>query len=134
MIAFRAKTLVEENLIPLAMEELDKREVSYNKIKKSEADKVSKKNSKALILRSFKKNKMGYFVVQFQSKEVYNYVKKLITKTFRLRITDVDEKNRIITTITIIITPIITAPPITPIAVAAIHTMQTTTAIQNVTK
>lgn len=97
MIAFRAKTLVEENLIPLAMEELDKREVSYNKIKKSEADKVSKKNSKALILRSFKKNKMGYFVVQFQSKEVYNYVKKLITKTFRLRITDVDEKNRIIT-------------------------------------
>lgn len=97
MIAFRAKTLVEENLIPLAIEELDKREVSYNKIKKSEADKVSKKNSKALILRSFKKNKMGYFVVQFQSKEVYNYVKKLITKTFRLRITDVDEKNRIIT-------------------------------------
>ena len=96
MIKFRPKTLVQD-LIPEAIKRLDEQGISYNKISSKEADTISKVNSKAMVLVSFTKNDRGYFEIQFQSKEVYGYVKKLLGEVFRMRITNIDTPKRIIT-------------------------------------
>ena len=96
MIKFRPKTLVQD-LMPEAIKRLDEQGISYNKISSKEADTVSKVNSKAMVLVSFTKNDRGYFEIQFQSKEVYGYVKKLLGEVFRMRITNIDTPKRIIT-------------------------------------
>jgi hypothetical protein len=96
MIKFRPKTLVQD-LMPEAIKRLDEQGISYNKISSKEADTISKVNSKAMVLVSFTKNDRGYFEIQFQSKEVYGYVKKLLGEIFRMRITNIDTPKRIIT-------------------------------------
>ena len=96
MIKFRPKTLVQD-LMPEAIKRLDEQGISYNKISSKEADTISKVNSKAMVLVSFTKNDRGYFEIQFQSKEVYGYVKKLLGEVFRMRITNIDTPTRIIT-------------------------------------
>jgi hypothetical protein len=96
MIKFRPKTLVQD-LMPEAIKRLDEQGISYNKISSKEADTISKVNSKAMVLVSFTKNDRGYFEIQFQSKEVYGYVKKLLGEVFRMRITNIDTPKRIIT-------------------------------------
>jgi hypothetical protein len=96
MIKFRPKTLVQD-LMPEAIKRLDEQGISYNKISSKEADTISKINSKAMVLVSFTKNDRGYFEIQFQSKEVYGYVKKLLGEVFRMRITNIDTPKRIIT-------------------------------------
>lgn len=96
MIKFRPKTLVQD-LMPEAIKRLDEQGISYNKISSKEADTISKVNSKAMVLVSFTKNDRGYFEIQFQSKEVYGYVKKLLGEVFRMRITNINTPKRIIT-------------------------------------
>ena len=97
MIEFRKKKSVIQDLIPDAMDNLRKIGVPFNSIKLDDADKVSRVNSKAMVLRSFIKNDNGYYEMKVQDKELYNYTQKLIKEKFQMRITDIDKKNRIIT-------------------------------------
>lgn len=97
MIEFRKKKSVIQDLIPEAMDNLRKIGIPFNSIKLDQADSVSRVNSKAMVLRSFIKNDNGYYEMKIQDKELYNYTQKLIREKFRMRITDIDRKNRIIT-------------------------------------
>ena len=97
MISFRQKKTLTQDLIPEALEYLKNEGVSVNIITPEEADKVSKVNSKAMVLVSFTKNEQGYYQIQVQDKELYNYTQKLIKDIFRMRITDIDKKTRVIT-------------------------------------
>lgn len=97
MIEFRKKKSVIQDLVPEAMDNLRKIGVPFNSIKLEDADKVSRVNSKAMVLRSFIKNDNGYYEMKVQDKELYNYTQKLIREKFQMRITDIDKKNRVIT-------------------------------------
>ena len=97
MIEFRKKKSVIQDLIPEAMDNLRRIGVPFNSIKLDDADRVSRVNSKAMVLRSFIKNDSGYYEMKVQDKELYNYTQKLIREKFRMRITDIDKKDRIIT-------------------------------------
>lgn len=97
MITFRKK-VTEQNLIPEALDRLKESGAKYNIIDPSDADSVSKVNSKALVIVGFKKIEQGTYQLKFQSKEIYRYVKDtLLHDTFAMRIIDVDKLNRIIT-------------------------------------
>ncbi len=97
MINFRKKKYLVQNLMPDALEYLKKQGLRPNIISKDEADEVSKVNSKAMVLISFTKNEYGYYQIQVQDKELYNYTQKLIRDIFRMRITNIDKEHRIIT-------------------------------------
>lgn len=97
MIEFRKKKSVIQDLVPEAMDNLRKIGVPFNSIKLDDADRVSRVNSKAMVLRSFIKNDNGYYEMKVQDKELYNYTQKLIREKFQMRITDIDRKDRIIT-------------------------------------
>lgn len=97
MIEFRKKKSVIQDLIPEAMDNLRKIGIPFNSIKLDDADRVSRVNSKAMVLRSFIKNDNGYYEMKVQDKELYNYTQKLIREKFQMRITDIDKKDRIIT-------------------------------------
>lgn len=97
MIEFRKRKSVIQDLVPEAMDNLRKIGVPFNSIKLEDADKVSRVNSKAMVLRSFIKNDNGYYEMKVQDKELYNYTQKLIKEKFQMRITDIDRENRIIT-------------------------------------
>ena len=43
------------------------------------------------------KNEYGYYQIQVQDKELYNYTQKLLRDIFRLRITDINKDTRIVT-------------------------------------
>lgn len=96
MIKFRPKSLVQD-LMPEAIQRLDERGIDYNKVSLKEADKASRLNSKAMVILSFTKNERGYFELKFQSKEIYEYVKKLLRDEFRFRLTKIDVPTRTIT-------------------------------------
>lgn len=68
-----------------------------NLISLEEADKVSKINSKAMVLREFIKNSDGNYQITLQDKELYNYTKKLVGDIFRMRILDINQSKRTIT-------------------------------------
>ena len=98
MISFRKKQTPVQYLMPEAIEHLNKTAgKSFNIIKPEEADKVSRVNSKAMVLVSFIKNENGYYQIQVQDKELYNYTQKLLRDIFRMRITDIDREKRIVT-------------------------------------
>ena len=98
MIAFRKKQSPVQDLMPEAIEYLKNEEgKAFNIITPEEADRVSRINSKAMVLVSFVKNEYGYYQIQVQDKELYNYTQKLLRNIFRMRITDIDRKNRIVT-------------------------------------
>lgn len=97
MIEFRKKKSVIQDLVPEAMDNLRKIGVPFNSIKLDDADRVSRVNSKAMVLRSFIKNDNGYYEMKVQDKELYNYTQKLIREKFQMRITDIDKKDRVIT-------------------------------------
>lgn len=97
MITFRKKS-VEQDMMPEAIKALEEAGTDYNIIKPEEASKVSKTNSKALVLTSFMQTDKGAYQLKFQSKEIYRYVQDtLLRDTFRMRIIDVDKANKIIT-------------------------------------
>lgn len=97
MIQFRQKKYIVQNLMPDAIEYLRKQGIRPNIITPEESDSVSKVNSKAMVLVSFIRNESGYYQIQVQDKELYNYTQKLIRDIFRMRITDIDKEKRIIT-------------------------------------
>ena len=83
--------------MPDAIEYLRKQGIRPNIITPEESDNVSKVNSKAMVLVSFIRNESGYYQIQVQDKELYNYTQKLIKDIFRMRITDINKEKRIIT-------------------------------------
>lgn len=97
MIQFRQKKCIIQNLMPDAIEYLRKQGIRPNIITPEESDSVSKVNSRAMVLVSFIKNESGYYQIQVQDKELYNYTQKLIKDIFRMRITDINKERRIIT-------------------------------------
>lgn len=97
MINFRKKKYLIQNLMPDAIEYLKKQGLRPNIITPEQADSVSRVNSKAMVLVSFIKNESGYYQIQVQDKELYNYTQKLIKDIFRMRITDINEETRVIT-------------------------------------
>jgi hypothetical protein len=97
MINFRKKKYLIQNLMPDAIEYLKKQGLRPNIITPEQADSVSRVNSKAMVLVSFIKNESGYYQIQVQDKELYNYTQKLIKDIFRMRITDINKETRIIT-------------------------------------
>ena len=96
MVTFRKKHLIQ-NLMPDALEYLKKQGLRPNIITLDKADEVSRVNSKAMVLVSFVKNESGYYQIQLQDKELYNYTQKLIRDIFRMRITGIDRTTRVIT-------------------------------------
>ena len=97
MINFRKKKYLIQNLMPDAIEYLKKQGLRPNIITPEQADSVSRVNSKAMVLVSFIKNESGYYQIQVQDKELYNYTQKLIKDVFRMRITDINKETRVIT-------------------------------------
>lgn len=97
MVTFRKKKTVIQDLMSDAVEHLRKCGIRPNMISREDADSVSKVNSKAMVLVSFVRNDGGYYQIQLMDKELYNYTQKLVKDIFRMRITDIDKKNRIIT-------------------------------------
>lgn len=97
MINFRKKKYLIQNLMPDAIEYLKKLGLRPNIITPEQADSVSRVNSKAMVLVSFIKNESGYYQIQVQDKELYNYTQKLIKDIFRMRITDINKETRVIT-------------------------------------
>lgn len=97
MINFRKKKYLIQNLMPDAIEYLKKQGLRLNIITPEQADSVSRVNSKAMVLVSFIKNESGYYQIQVQDKELYNYTQKLIKDIFRMRITDINKETRVIT-------------------------------------
>ena len=98
MITFRKRAAKEEDLMPEAIEFLQKTDGKpFNIITPAEADEVSRVNSKAMVLVSFTKNSSGFYQIQVQDKELYNYTQKLLKDIFRMRILDIDKENRIVT-------------------------------------
>lgn len=97
MINFRKKKYLIQNLMPNAIEYLKKQGLRPSIITPEQADSVSRVNSKAMVLVSFIKNESGYYQIQVQDKELYNYTQKLIKDIFRMRITDINKETRVIT-------------------------------------
>lgn len=97
MINFRKKKYLIQNLMPDAIEYLKIQGLRPNIITPEQADSVSRVNSKAMVLVSFIKNESGYYQIQVQDKELYNYTQKLIKDIFRMRITDINKETRVIT-------------------------------------
>ena len=97
MINFRKKKYLIQNLMPDAIEYLKKQGLRPNIITPEQADSVSRVNSKAMVLVSFIKNESGYYQIQVQDKELYNYTQKLIKDIFRMRITGINKETRVIT-------------------------------------
>lgn len=97
MINFKPKHQKEEDLMPEALRYLKDCGQKPVTISVEDADKVSRVNSKAMVLREFKKNSDGNFQISVQDKELYKYTQKLVGDIFRMRILKIDKKNRIIT-------------------------------------
>lgn len=97
MIQFRKKKYLIQNLMSDALDYLQKQGIRPNIISPEQADKVSKVNSKAMVLVSFIRNESGFYQIQLQDKELYSYTQKLVRDILMMRITDIDKKNRIIT-------------------------------------
>jgi hypothetical protein len=97
MINFKPKHQKEEDLMPEALRYLKECGQKPVTIGIEDADKVSRVNSKAMVLREFKKNSDGNFQISVQDKELYKYTQKLVGDIFRMRILKIDKKNRIIT-------------------------------------
>jgi hypothetical protein len=97
MITFRQGKQVIKDLMPSAIQYLQEAGIRPNLIKPEDADATSKVNSKAMVLVSFIQNENGYYQIQLQDKELYNYTQKLVKDIFRMRILGIDKEHRIIT-------------------------------------
>ena len=98
MIKFRSKFL-ESDAVDEAINHLEEKNVDFNLISKKDADKVSKVNSKSMVLISFIKTDKGSYQITVKDKEFYPYTRKLIgdPNYFNMKITDTDPKERTVT-------------------------------------
>ena len=69
MINFKPKHQKEEDLMPEALRYLKECGQKPVTIKVEDADKVSRVNSKAMVLREFKKNSDGNFQISLQDED-----------------------------------------------------------------
>lgn len=97
MINFRKKKYLIQDLVPDALEYLKKKGLRPNIISPEDADSASKVNSKSMVLVSFVKNENGYYQIQVQDKQLYNYTQKLLRDILRMRITDINKDTRVVT-------------------------------------
>lgn len=97
MITFRPKKQKPINLVQKAIDYLTNKQVPFSIIKEKEADIVSQRSSKSIVLLEFIQNEMGLIQIKLQDKKLYSWTEKMISEIFRMNITDIDEKSRIIT-------------------------------------
>ena len=97
MVTFKAKKSLVVDMMPEAVTYLRNEKIMFNIITPDQANEVSKANSKAMVLVSFVRNDKGYYEITVMDKEFYRYTRKLLSETFRARITDTDEKKRTVT-------------------------------------
>ena len=96
MITFKKKVL-ERNLIGEAIESLTEKGLNFEIISPKDADKVSKLNSKSMVLMDFKQNESGFYQITVKDKAFYSYTKKLLGEYCDMRILGTDEKQRTVT-------------------------------------
>jgi hypothetical protein len=100
MITFRQKKQKEVNLVQDAISYLTKQQVPFEVIKEKDADMVSQRNSKSIVLVSFIRNEDGLVQLQVQDKKLYSWTEKMISEVFGMEIINIDQKKRIITATT----------------------------------
>lgn len=96
MITFRPKKYTQKDLVPEAIEYLTSKGVRPNLITASQADEVSKVNSRAMVIRRFWQSEDGRICIEVQDKEGYRYTQKLFEDIYKMKITKVDKANRIL--------------------------------------
>lgn len=97
MISFRKKPFIVQNLIPDAMDYLIQEKIPFNRISEDDADKVSKVNSKAMVITSFIQNESGKYQIQVKDKELYRWTQKLLQDIFKMKILDINKEERTVT-------------------------------------
>lgn len=85
--------------MPDAIKALDAAGLSYDIITPEEADKVSKVNSKSMVLLSYCRNESGYYEIKVKEKGFYRWTRKLLgdPDQCNMRLTGFDEKTRTVT-------------------------------------
>lgn len=97
MINFKPRHQEIENLMPEVIEHLKASGQTPNIISIDQADSVSRVNSRAMVLREFIKNSNGNYQITLQDKELYHYTQKLVGDIFKMKILEMNKKNRTIT-------------------------------------
>lgn len=96
MIKFRPKQKAS-NLMDEAKKYLDDEGITYDSITPKEADQVSRKNSKAMVLMEFVQNDSGYYQIKVKDKEFYSWTRKLLGDLCSMRIIDTNQRERTVT-------------------------------------
>lgn len=97
MIKFRYKKQKPINLVQRAIDYLETRNVPFSVIKEKDADIVSQRNSKSIVLIEFIQNEYGLFQIKIQDKKLYSWTEKMISEIFKMEIVEIDENSRTIT-------------------------------------
>lgn len=94
MITFRPKKYIQKDLTSEVIDYLTKRGIRPNIISAEDADEVSKVNSRAMVITKFIQNTSGKYEIEVQDKEGYRYTQKLFEDIYKMRILNIDKKNR----------------------------------------
>ena len=97
MIKFRYKKQKPINLVQRAIDYLETRNVPFSVIKEKDADIVSQRNSKSIVLIEFIQNEYGLFQIKIQDKKLYSWTEKMISEIFKMEIVEINENSRTIT-------------------------------------
>jgi len=97
MIKFRYKKQKPVNLVQRAIDYLETRNVPFSVIKEKDADIVSQRNSKSIVLIEFIQNEYGLFQIKIQDKKLYSWTEKMISEIFKMEIIEINENSRTIT-------------------------------------
>ena len=97
MIKFRYKKQKPINLVQRAIDYLETRNVPFSVIKEKDADIVSQRNSKSIVLIEFIQNEYGLFQIKIQDKKLYSWTEKMISEIFKMEIVEINEDSRTIT-------------------------------------
>lgn len=83
--------------MPEALDYLKKEGIRPNLISEDEADSVSKVSSRSMVLEEFIQNENGFYQIKIRDAKLYSWTKKMVSEIFRMRILDINEKERTIT-------------------------------------
>lgn len=97
MIKFRYKKQKPVNLVQRAIDYLEIKNVPFSVIKEKDADIVSQRNSKSIVLIEFIQNEYGLFQIKIQDKKLYSWTEKMISEIFKMEIVEINENSRTIT-------------------------------------
>lgn len=96
MIEFKRKNESSVDLIPKAIEDLNREGLSYTVIKPKDASTVASKSTKSMVLVEFKETEDGSYELKLMDKSMYAYTQKLLKDIFQMRIVNVDLKTKTI--------------------------------------